>query len=64
MCVHVYVYVYMNICHILEGVCRGQKRVSDPLELESRMVITTRDLWKNSECSSPLSHADSPSMFS
>lgn len=37
ICLRVCVF-YVNVCHICVGTCGGQKKVSDPLELELQAI--------------------------
>lgn len=45
--------------HVLPGTCGGQRKVLDPLEMESEMVVSfhvgsgnlAQVLWKSSQCS-------------
>ena len=31
---------FVNVCHMSADTCRGQKRASEPLELELQMVVS------------------------
>jgi hypothetical protein len=53
-------YIYVSVlCVCMPGACGGQKRASDPLELELQMVVNCHVssgnqiwvLWKNNQCS-------------
>lgn len=63
MCFWVFAWMYVCILYTFH-VCRGRKRLSDPLGLESQMTVSrhvgagnwTLVTWKSSQCSIPLSY--------
>lgn len=51
----VYSHVYVCATHVC-SVCRGQKRVSDPLEQELQVVMSTGIITSSARVSSALKH--------